>query len=115
MLTWFKKLLGGGADAHTVSAAQAQSLLQNGALLIDVRSKAERQALHIPGSKHIPLEQLGSLPAPLAVDQIIVCQCASGHRSRLAAQQLRAQGLNARSLSGGITTWKNAGFAVKAG
>ncbi len=115
MLTWFKKLLGGGAEPHTVSATEAQTLIQGGALLIDVRSKAERKALFIPGSKHLPLEQVGTPPASFVPGKIIICQCASGHRSGLAAQQLRAQGFDARSLSGGITAWKNAGFPVKKG
>ncbi len=115
MLTWFKKLLDGGAETHHVSAAKAQLLMQGGALLVDVRSKAERQTLLIPLSKHLPLEQLDSPPASLAGDRVIICQCASGHRSGLAARQLRAQGFDARSLSGGITAWKNAGFPVKKG
>ncbi|AZI44961.1 rhodanese-like domain-containing protein (plasmid) [Deinococcus psychrotolerans] len=115
MLTWFKKLLGSGAETHHVSAAEAQLLVQGGALLVDVRSKAERQILLIPGSKHLPLEQVGHPPASFASDRVIICQCASGHRSGLAARQLRAQGFDARSLSGGITAWKNAGFPVKKG
>ncbi|MDV6375579.1 rhodanese-like domain-containing protein [Deinococcus arenicola] len=115
MLTWFKKLLGGGAEPHTVSATEAQALVQEGAFLVDVRSKAERKALFIPGSKHLPLEQMGTPPASFTPDKVIVCQCASGHRSRLAAQQLRAQGFDARSLSGGITAWQSAGFPVKKG
>lgn len=117
MLTWFKKLLGGGAEVQNVnvSATEAQKLVQGGALLLDVRSKAERQALLIPGSKHLPLEQVGTPPTSFVRDRIIICQCASGHRSGLAARQLRAQGFDARSLSGGMTAWKNAGFPVKKG
>ncbi len=109
------KLLSGGAEAHTVSATEAQALIQGGALLVDLRSKAERQTLFIPGSKHLPLEQVGTPPASFATGGIIICQCASGHRSGLAAQQLRAQGFDARSLSGGITAWQSAGFVVKRG
>ncbi len=115
MLTWFKKRLSGGAESHTVSATEAQALIQGGALLVDVWSKAERQTLFIPGSKHLPLEQVGTPPASFARGGIIICQCASGHRSGLAAQQLRAQGFDARSLSGGITARQSAGFVVKRG
>jgi rhodanese-related sulfurtransferase len=115
MLNWLKGLLGGGSDSVNVSATEAQGLLNSGALLLDVRSKGERQASLIPGSKHIPVEQLASELGQLPRSKVIVCQCASGHRSGIAARQLRAQGFDARSLSGGITAWKNAGLPVRKG
>ena len=115
MLKWIKALLGGGNDHFNVSAAEAQTLIKEGALLLDVRSKAERQAASIPGSRHVPLEQLTNQLAQLPQGKVIVCQCASGNRSSLAARQLRAQGRDARSLSGGITAWKAAGLPVKKG
>lgn len=110
-----KGLLGTGGDDVNVSAAETQQLLNSGALLLDVRSKGERQSSMIPGSKHIPIEQLTSQLGQLSKSKVIVCQCASGHRSGIAARQLRAQGFDARSLSGGITAWKNAGFPVRKG
>jgi len=115
VLNWLKGLLGGGSDSVNVSATEAQGLLSSGALLLDVRSKGERQASLIPGSRHIPTEQLTGQLRQLPRDRVIVCQCASGHRSSLAARQLRAEGFDARSLSGGITAWKNAGLPVKKG
>ncbi len=115
MLNWLKGLLGGGTGSVNVTAAEAQQLLNSGALLLDVRSKGERQASLIPGSKYIPVEQLASELGQLPRSKVIVCQCASGHRSGIAARQLRAQGFDARSLSGGITAWKNAGLPVRKG
>ncbi|GAA4001758.1 rhodanese-like domain-containing protein [Deinococcus rubellus] len=115
MLNWLKGLLGGNKDNVSISAAEAHTLIGSGALLLDVRSRAERQAQSIPGSKHVPIEQLAAQLKSLPVGKVIVCQCASGHRSGLAAQQLRAQGFDARSLRGGITAWKNAGLPVKKG
>ena len=115
MLKWLRGLLGGSESGVNVSATEAQALMQGGALLLDVRSKGERQASLIPGSQHIPVEQLASELGQLLKSKVIVCQCASGHRSRIAARQLWAQGFDARSLSGGITAWKNAGFPVRKG
>ena len=116
MLKWFRGLLGGGTDSPAnVSAVEAQQLVKNGAVILDVRSKGERQATQIPGSRHIPVEQLASQLGQLSLTEVIVCQCASGHRSSLAARQLRAQGFDARTLSGGITAWENAGLPVKKG
>lgn len=115
MLNWLKGLLGGGKDNAKVSAAEAHTLVDSGALLLDVRSRAERQAFSIPGSRHVPIEQLAGQLKSLPMGKVIVCQCASGHRSGLAARQLQAQGFDARSLTGGITAWKNAGLPVKKG
>lgn len=115
VLRWLKKRLGGGSEDLNVSAAEAHTLVKGGALLLDVRSKAERQAASIPGSRHVPMEQLTSQLAQLPQGKVIVCQCASGNRSSMAARQLRAQGIDARSLSGGITAWKDAGLPVKKG
>ena len=115
MLKWLRGLLGGNADGVNVSATEAQTLVQGGAVLLDVRSKGERQASLIPGSRHMPIEQLVKQGQDLPRDKIIVCQCASGHRSSLAARQLQALGYDARSLSGGISAWKNAGLPVKEG
>lgn len=115
MLKWLRGLLGGSESGVNVSASEAQTLMQGGAVLLDVRSKGERQTSLILGSKHIPVEQLASELGQLPKSKVIVCQCASGHRSSIAARQLRAQGFDARSLSGGITAWKNAGFPVRKG
>ncbi|TSA85469.1 rhodanese-like domain-containing protein [Deinococcus detaillensis] len=115
MVAWLRGLLGGGTGSTTVSAAETHKLLSSGALLLDVRSKAERQTLWVPGSKHLPVEQLAGQLDSLPMDQVIVCQCASGHRSGIAARQLKTQGYDARNLSGGITAWKSAGLPVKQG
>jgi len=115
MLRWLRGLLGGGADGVSVSPTEAHELTSGGALLLDVRSKGERQATLIPGSRHVPLEQLAGQLKQLPKDRVIVCQCASGHRSGIAARQLRAEGFDARSVSGGITAWKNAGLPVRKG
>jgi len=115
MLKWLKGLLGSGGDSVNVSATEAQKLLESGALLLDVRSNSERLTSLIPGSTHIPVEQLINHLAQLPQDRVIVCQCASGHRSAIAARHLQVQGFDARSLSGGLTAWKNAGLPVNKG
>lgn len=115
MLKWFRSLLGGGGPGIGIGALEASTLHRDGAILLDVRSKAERQGSMIPGSRHVPLDQLASQMNQLPQGKIIVCQCASGHRSGVAAHQLKAQGYDARSLTGGITAWKNAGLPVKKG
>ncbi len=71
-----------------------KKLLDEGAVIIDVRSKTEFASGGIPGSENIPvgnipekIKQLKSLKTP------IICVCASGMRSGVAKAQLAAAGI----------------------
>jgi len=77
------------------------------AVLLDVRTPAERSAQHIKGSLHIPLQELRERIHELAAykDREIICYCQSGNRSVTAALALRKQGLNSANLRGGIVEW----------
>jgi rhodanese-related sulfurtransferase len=79
-----------------------------GAVLLDVRTAAERSHDSIPGSIHIPLPELSSRAGELERyrGSRIVCYCASGNRSLTAAARLGKLGFTAASLSGGITMWR---------
>ena len=82
-------------------------------VVVDVRTDAERDAEHIPDTRHIPLDQLEARWRELEKCDEIVCYCAMGGRSLKAAQLLRDKGLfNATSLEGGIAAWKDAGGKV---
>lgn len=112
MLNWLRSLLRPTPDT-SLSPEEARALIGQGALLLDVRSAAERRAALIPGSRHIPLGELGSRAATLPPGRVIICQCASGQRSAAATRLLRAQGLDARNLRGGIGRWQAAGLPVE--
>lgn len=81
--------------------------------LVDVRAPHEWQAGRIEGSLHIPLEEvparLHELPAGT-----IVAVCRSGQRSELVAGFLRARGLDAHNLDGGLVAWERAGLPLTA-
>lgn len=67
--------------------------LEAGALVVDVRSKAEYASGHYPGAVNHPVEGLeGSLKKLGAMDRPLVIHCASGARSARAAGILRAAG-----------------------
>ena len=77
---------------------------------IDVRETFEFKGGHIAGSTNIPL---GDLPA--RVDEIdrsghVVTVCKVGARSDEAARFLRAFGVEAENLDGGVVAWTEAGF-----
>lgn len=111
MLAFLKKWLG---LPEGISPAEAQALVKDGhAVLLDVRSNGERQAAQIPGSLHIPLDELKERLGHLPKNKTIICQCASGMRSASAAKQLAGKGFQTLNLSGGIMAWQRAGLPVK--
>jgi len=73
--------------------------------LIDVREPYEREAGHIAGSRHIALAKLPSEAATLDGDRPVVFYCRVGSRSTMAAQALRASGIDAYSMDGGLVRW----------
>lgn len=77
-----------------VSAAAARQHLQQGALLVDVRTAEEFRSGHVPGAVNIPLDALSdSLPARVADKrQVVLLHCLSGTRSGIARRQLKTLG-----------------------
>ncbi|MFN8358045.1 MAG: rhodanese-like domain-containing protein [Spirosomataceae bacterium] len=87
MLQVIKNLLGLGPKADYAA------LLQQGAVIVDVRTKGEYAGGHVKGSINIPLDVLGSNLAKFKDKNtpIITC-CASGMRSASAASLLKSKG-----------------------
>lgn len=69
-----------------------KKLLQQGAIIIDVRSAAEFSNGHIKKSKNIPLESLHNRTSKFKKDKPIILCCATGMRSGTARRSLKAQG-----------------------
>ena len=80
-------------------------------MLLDVRTDGEWAQARIPGSVHVPMDQLTSRLDEVA-DQVI-CVCAVGARSARVAQFLNAQGYQAVNLDGGIHAWADDGLPVE--
>lgn len=86
--------------------------------LIDVRTPAEFETAHIPGSYNVPLDLLHEHRAEIIehLDENIVVICRSGQRAATAEQALREAGLlGVHILDGGITAWQSRGFDVRHG
>ncbi|MEP6672186.1 MAG: rhodanese-like domain-containing protein, partial [Chthoniobacter sp.] len=75
-------------------------------LLLDVRRPDERARGFIPGSTHIPLDELRQRLNELPRDREIVAYCQSGQRSYNASRILSQHGFRARNLSGAYRTWQ---------
>ncbi len=68
-------------------------LVKEGALIIDVRTKAEFSTGHIKGSINIPLDRIDANIAKLKnKNQVIITCCASGSRSRVAQSGFKTRG-----------------------
>ena len=74
--------------------AKEMMKLDDGHIVIDVRTQEEFAEGHIPGAICIPNESIGS-DAPEALpeyDQIVLVYCRNGRRSKEAAQKLASIG-----------------------
>jgi rhodanese-related sulfurtransferase len=112
------------ATLSRVTPEQASAELRDGALLIDVRTEAQR-AEHgaIPGTVAIGLNVLewrldpaSEWRIPQAVDHDIrvIVFCQEGYSSSLAAGRLQSLGLHrATDVIGGFEAWEAAGLPVE--
>ena len=78
-----------------------QDFTSRDAVILDVRSKAEYNSGAIPGSKHIPLQQVATKISEIKKwnKPVITC-CASGMRSGSAAAILKSNGIEAMNGGG---------------
>jgi rhodanese-related sulfurtransferase len=67
-------------------------IVAKGAIIVDVRTKAEYQSGHIKGSVNIPLQVLTQQLSKLKKDKPIITCCASGMRSASAKGILKSNG-----------------------
>ena len=70
-----------------------RKLVEEGAIVIDVRSPGEFKSGHIEKSKNIPLNQLNSTWSKIPKDKTIITCCASGVRSAQAKSILFSNGI----------------------
>lgn len=103
-----------------ITPAELRHLLADNAdvHVLDVRTGAEFESAHIPGSYHVPLDSLSEhreeLRRHLNWPVILVCQ--SGGRAAQAGRQLADVGMsNVRILDGGIGAWLSTGGHVNQG
>lgn len=96
------------ADVQNINSAELQAMMADGQPLIlaDVRTQEEYDAGHIPGSLHLPLDEIAQWSQTLDPDTRICCICASGGRSATAADALVDGGFSdVYNLAGGMDDW----------
>jgi rhodanese-related sulfurtransferase len=104
---------------RTIDAATLRSRLEEDApRILDVRTPAEFESAHIPGSYNVPLDLLREHRDELArhIDEDVVLVCRSGGRATQAEQALGQVGLpGLRVLEGGMVGWEKADGPVNRG
>jgi rhodanese-related sulfurtransferase len=102
----FSKARTGG---QSVGPTDAVRLMNQGALLLDVRSQAEFDAGHIIDARHVPQEQVAQAAETFKryKDKVVITCCETGMRSGAAARTLKAAGFGkVVNLRGGLQTWR---------
>jgi sulfur-carrier protein adenylyltransferase/sulfurtransferase len=105
------------SQIEEVDPSEVHELIDEGVAVVDVREAEEFAAAHIPGAKHVPRSYLESRIEAAVPDRStqVILYCASGNRSAYAARTLQEDlGYeHVRSMTGGITLWKDRGYEVQ--
>jgi len=99
-----------------ISVAEASSMRDEGAFILDVRQPEEWNEAHIPGATLIPLGELASRLNEVSTDQEVVVVCRSGNRSAQGRDILLSAGFEqVTSMAGGMNQWSATGFDTVSG
>jgi len=101
---------------HRVGISEGADRVKAGAILLDVRGRAEWEAGHVPGAVHIPLGYLSERSGELPAGAPVVVHCQGGSRSAIAASVLKRAGVaDVHDLTDGFAEWRKAGLPVRNG
>lgn len=93
-----------GKGYETIDSNRAMELINNNAIIIDVRELDEYNTGHIDGAVNIPLAEIANVNYDK--ETVIIVYCASGMRSSSAADELIDLGYeNVYNLDGGLINW----------
>lgn len=87
------------------AAALAEMISAGDVEVVDVRRDYEYEAGHIPGARHVEMNDLTANAESLPKDRPVVFYCRSGNRSGMAAEAFGQAGFDAHNLAGGIMAW----------
>ena len=76
----------------TGKSKKIKKFINNGATIVDVRTKTEYEGGHLRNSINIPLDSLPKHLGALDKNKPVITCCASGMRSGSAKRMLKAQG-----------------------
>ena len=97
-----------GNEVKIITAQELKKLFDQNSdfILVDVRTKEEREAAHINQDVFIPLDEFAHHHESLPPEKHIIIYCRSGVRSHQAARFLTSLNYeNVSNLAGGIIQW----------
>lgn len=98
-----------------ISPERAKSLMEQGAVLVDIREGEERAREHVSAARHLPLSKLDQTELRVEAGQPVLFHCRSGARTQANAAQLSAklgEGCEAYVVEGGLDALKRVGVPV---
>jgi rhodanese-related sulfurtransferase len=98
-----------------ITVEELAPLLEEGAVLVDVRNVDEWVEARVPGVQLIPLGEFEARHPEVPPADTVYVICRSGARSMRACQFLAAQGRTAVNVAGGTLAWIDSGRPVESG
>jgi rhodanese-related sulfurtransferase len=92
-----------------IDVDELEAVRSAGAVLFDVREPDEYDDAHVPGAVLVPLATVPERVDEFPTEGAVYIICASGGRSRRAAEFLRGNGVDAVNVAGGTKAWLAAG------
>ncbi len=100
----------GGPMLNTLSATR---MINDGAVVLDVRDNGEFSGGHLPNARNIPVVDLEKRLGELPSGKPVLVVCATGQRAGKAIATLKKAGRDqVFSLEGGLAAWRSAGLPV---
>ena len=92
------------SKSETIDTNKALTLINEGAIILDVRTVDEFNREHIPNAINIPLDQIDTVG--FDKDSKIIVYCQSGMRSKQAIDKMIELGYTSLyNLDGGLLNW----------
>ena len=93
-----------GSKYETITTNKALELINDGAIVIDVRTNEEYAEGHIKGAVNIPLDEIDKIDYDK--EDTLIIYCATGIRSQNAINKLVDMGYTSLyNLDGGLLNW----------
>lgn len=85
---------------------QTSALMQQGAVIVDIRDEDSFNQGHMPGAIHLDNHSVSQFIQEADLDAHTIVVCYHGHSSQSAAAWLNSQGFDqVYSMNGGFTEW----------
>ena len=112
----FSELRRKASGMVNIAASEAVSLINNDAIVVDLRNTEAYARGHIVNAKNIPFDEFDARKDTLDTTRPVVAVCDSGMTSTKAVAMLRQSGFeSAYGLKGGMSAWSQAGLPVVTG